>query len=59
VHWGAALGAALYAKARQAESKSIPVVSARNKITLPTKPLATFARVDVDLDDEVEALQPA
>ena len=59
VHWGAALGSVLYAKARQAEIKSMPAVTGRNKITLPSKPLATFARVDVDLDDEADALQPA
>ena len=59
VHWGAALGSVLYAKARQDTSKPIATGSTRNKITLPTKPLATFARIDVDLDDDAEALQPA
>ena len=59
VHWGAALGSVLYAKARQGETKPLPASSGRNKITLPSKPLATFARLDVDLDDETEALQPA
>ena len=58
VHWGAALGSALYAKATKAPTAPIQVASGRSKITLPTKPLATFARVDVDLDDE-DVLQPA
>lgn len=52
VHWGAALGSVLYAKAKQAEKQSAPAPTGRSKITLPTKPLARFARLDVDLDDE-------
>ena len=61
VHWGAALGSALYQMSRKPEAKSTPTVSSsRSKITLPSKPLATFARIDLDLDDESEAeLQPA
>ena len=61
VHWGAALGSALYAMSRKTETKPAPVTSSRSRITLPSKPLATFARIDVDLDDEAEdeALQPA
>jgi hypothetical protein len=59
VHWGAALGSALYAKARSAQPGSAPAATGRNKITLPSKPLATFARIDIDLDDEADALQTA
>jgi hypothetical protein len=54
VHWGAALGSALYMMSRKLETKLAPVSSARSKITLPTKPLATFARIDLDSDDETD-----
>jgi hypothetical protein len=53
VHWGAALGSALYAMSRKPETKAV-VSSSRSKITLPTKPLATFARIDIDFDDETD-----
>jgi hypothetical protein len=59
VHWGAALGSALYAKAKREAAKSLPTASGRSRITLPSKPLASFARVDFDLDDDSDALQPA
>src|ERR1700682_5099599 len=59
VHWGAALGSVVYAKAKGPAIESRPVATGRSKITLPSKPLATFARIDVDLDDEADALQPA
>src|SRR5579871_640684 len=37
VHWGAALGSALYAMSRKLEAKSTPTVSSsRSKITLPS-----------------------
>lgn len=56
VHWGAALGSALYVMARKPETKvTVTASSSRSKITLPSKPLATFARIDIDFDDEVEA----
>jgi hypothetical protein len=60
VHWGAALGSALYAMSRKPETKAV-ASSGRSKITLPTKPLATFARIDIDFDDETggEALETA
>jgi len=58
VHWGAALGSALYAKAKKG-GVAAPTTTGRSKITLPTKPLATFARVDVDIDDDADALQTA
>ena len=51
VHWGAALGAVLYAKAKDADARSLPQATGRGKITLPTKPLARFARVDLDPDE--------
>ena len=54
VHWGAALGSALYMMSRKPETKLAPVSSSRSKITLPCKPLATFARIDLDLDDEMD-----
>jgi hypothetical protein len=53
VHWGAALGSALYMMSRKPETKA-PAASSRSKVTLPTKPLATFARIDLDLDDETD-----
>jgi len=62
VHWGAALGSALYAMSRKVETKTVAPTSSRSKITLPTKPLASFARIDIDLDDEAtedQALQTA
>jgi hypothetical protein len=54
VHWGAALGSALYMMSRKQETKLAPVSSSRSKITLPSKPLATFARIDLDPDDEMD-----
>jgi hypothetical protein len=59
VHWGAALGSALYMMSRKPETKPISPSSSRNKITLPTKPLATFARLDLDDETDGEALQTA
>jgi hypothetical protein len=59
VHWGAALGSALYAKAQGLRAGPAPTAAGRSKITLPTKPLATFAKIDADLDDEADALQTA
>ena len=59
VHWGAALGSALYAKARNIDTRSVPQSSGRGKVTLPTKPLASFARVDVELDDGAGELESA
>jgi hypothetical protein len=53
VHWGAALGSALYAMSRKPDTKVV-ASSSRSKITLPTKPLATFARIDLDFDDETD-----
>ena len=53
VHWGAALGSALYMMSRKPETKA-PASSSRSKVTLPTKPLATFARIDLDPDDEMD-----
>src|SRR5437762_883516 len=52
VRWGAALGSALYAMSHKSATKTAPVVSSRSKITLPSKPLATFARIDIDFDDD-------
>ena len=61
VHWGAALGSALYAMSRKSETRPVAATSSgRGKITLPSKPLATFARIDLDFDEETdEALQTA
>ena len=59
VHWGAALGSVLYAKARNIDTRSVPQSSGRGKVTLPTKPLASFARVDVELDDGAGELESA
>jgi hypothetical protein len=59
VHWGAALGSVLYAKAKQLPAKGVVIATGRSKITLATQPLATFARIDVDLDEEPEAAASA
>ena len=59
VHWGAALGSALYMMSRKPETKPIAPSSSRSKITLPSRPLATFARLDVDDETDDEALQTA
>ncbi len=58
VHWGAALGSALYMMSRKPETKA-PVSSSRSKITLPTKPLATFARIDLDDETDDAAVETA
>jgi hypothetical protein len=53
VHWGAALGSALYAMSHKSEAKAVPAPTfSRSKITLPSKPLATFAPIDIDFDDD-------
>ena len=53
VHWGAALGSALFAMSHKPEAKATPTASSsRSKITLPSKPQATFARIDIDFDDD-------
>jgi hypothetical protein len=57
VHWGAALGSVLYAKAKSADARAIEPAPGRSKITLPTKPLARFARVDLDPDEEADRLE--
>jgi hypothetical protein len=54
VHWGAALGSALYGMSRKPDKKAV-ASSSRSKITLPSKPLATFARIDLDFDDETDS----
>jgi hypothetical protein len=44
---------------RKPDKKTV-ASSSRSKITLPTKPLATFARIDLDFDDETDqALETA
>jgi hypothetical protein len=57
VQWGGALGSAIYAMAQQSLNKPAPVEtsgSGRRKVTLSTAPLSTFARLDEDIDDQVE-----
>lgn len=54
VQWGGALGSAIYGMAQQTTTKPAPVESGRRKVTLSTAPLSTFARLDDDVDDEVE-----
>jgi hypothetical protein len=55
VEWGGALGSALYRMSRQAAPKRAPVeVNARRKITLSTKPLGTFAPLDLDVEDDAD-----
>jgi hypothetical protein len=56
VQWGGALGSAIYAMAQQTVTKPAPApTSGRRKVTLSTAPLSTFARLDDDLDEDVEA----
>lgn len=55
VQWGGALGSAIYAMAQQTVTKPAPApTSGRRKVTLSTAPLSTFARLDDDLDEDVE-----
>ena len=57
VQWGGALGSAIYAMAQQTVTKPAPApTSGRRKVTLSTAPLSTFARLDDDLDEDVEAV---
>lgn len=55
VQWGGALGSAIHAMAKQNVQKPVVVESnSRRRVTLSTRPLSTFARLDDDLDDAVE-----
>ena len=55
VQWGGALGSAIHAMAQQTVSKPAPAApTGRRKVTLSTAPLSTFARLDEDIDDQVE-----
>ena len=55
VQWGGALGSAIYARAQQTVTKPAPApTSGRRKVTLSTAPLSTFARLEDDLDEDVE-----
>lgn len=57
VQWGGALGSAIHAMAQQTVSKRAATEPTnRRKVTLSTAPLSTFARLDDDLDDEVESV---
>lgn len=58
VQWGGALGSAIYAMAQQSPGSKPAAIetSSRRKVTLSTAPLSTFARLDDDLDDEVEPI---
>lgn len=53
--WGGTLGSTIYAMAQQAARKPAATeANSRRKVTLSTAPLTTFARLDDDLDDDVE-----
>jgi hypothetical protein len=57
VHFGGRVGSALYALSREpaARAASVSPYGNRKPITLSTKPLATFAPTEDDLDDEEAA----
>ena len=55
VQWGGTLGSAIYSMAQQTAAKSVATeTTGRRRVTLSTAPLSTFARLDDDLDDQVE-----
>jgi hypothetical protein len=57
VQWGGALGSAIHGMAQQTVTKPAPTpTSGRRKVTLSTAPLSTFARLDDDLDEDVEPI---
>ncbi|MGB8401800.1 hypothetical protein [Bradyrhizobium sp.] len=54
IHFGGRVGSALYALSREpaARASSLSFYGNRKPITLSTKPLASFAPIEDDLDDE-------
>ena len=49
---GGRVGATLHAQAREPVARARPVASGRKPITLSTKPLATFARIEEEVDED-------
>ena len=58
VEFGGRVGSALYALSREPAARSTPSSSYghRKPITLSTKPLSTFAPIEDEIDDELEAV---
>jgi hypothetical protein len=59
VHIGGRVGSTLYALSREAPASRAapsPSYNGRKPITLSTKPLSTFAPLDDELDEDVEAV---
>jgi hypothetical protein len=59
VHFGGRVGSTLYALSREAPSSRTTAPSSHNgrkPITLSTKPLSTFAPIEDELDEDVEAV---
>jgi hypothetical protein len=58
IQLGGRVGSTLYALAREPAARATSSTSYGNRkpITLSTKPLSTFAPIEDDLDDEIEAL---
>jgi hypothetical protein len=59
INIGGRVGSTLYALSREAPtSRAAPATSygSRKPITLSTKPLSTFVRIDDELDEDVEAV---
>ena len=57
IQLGGRVGSTLYALSREPAARSTVSVSGNRKpITLSTKPLSTFAPIEDELDDEIEAV---
>jgi hypothetical protein len=58
IQLGGRVGSTLYALAREPAARATASTSYGNRkpITLSTKPLSTFAPIEDDLDDEIEAV---
>jgi hypothetical protein len=58
VQFGGRVGSTLYALSRESAARSAPSSSYGNRkpITLSTKPLSTFAPIEDEIDDELEAV---
>ena len=57
IQLGGRVGSTLYALSREPTARSTVSVSGNRKpITLSTKPLSTFAPIEDELDDEIEAV---
>jgi len=53
IQLGGRVGASLYAQSREPASRARPAAGGRKPITLSTKPLAIFAPIDDEVEDDV------